>query len=372
MVIGYYAKWLSAQPAGVGMYFLNLLKALSERETDDEYHLFTGPHGVPASLSHLPQHRYAMPLSLLEPLWRRCGLFPLDTLVRGLDIFHSPMWYMPRMRSTPCVMTVHDLAFLIVPEIYDASRRRLWTDTSYLDRTDFVIADSEATRQDLLQHTSVKPKQVRTVHLGVDHGVYFRPTQEELEAFAARARPPEHFFLFVGTLEPRKNLVRLLRAFERFHETVDRSYHLLLAGGRGWLYEDILAAHRSLGCRDNVRFLGYLSAEDTRGYMAACTAFVYPSLYEGFGLPNLEAMACGAPVITSRAGAIPEVVGDAAAFVDPCSVDTIVSAMRDVAAEHSLRERLVAAGLRRSAEFTWKRCAEETLACYREASRTGA
>jgi glycosyltransferase involved in cell wall biosynthesis len=231
-----------------------------------------------------------------------------------------------------------------------------------------VIAVSQATKQDVVDLFGAAAERIDVVYNGVDAGFCPAPAAE-VEAFRGSAGLPARFILHLGTLEPRKNLVRLVQAFAqvRAHDAGQPPVKLALAGGKGWDYDAIFAEVARLGLEQEVLFPGYVRDEDLAGWYRAAAVFVYPSLLEGFGLPVLEAMACGAPTVTSNLSSLPEVAGDAALLVDPTSVDALAGALLRLLADADLARELRGRGLAQAARFPWSRTAQETAAVYRRA-----
>jgi glycosyltransferase involved in cell wall biosynthesis len=290
------------------------------------------------------------------------ALLSLELAPERLDLLHGPDLTVPRWRRCPAVVTVHDLAFLHYPEILTAESRRHYARVvRAVTQVERVIVDSAWTGADVQALLGVPAERIRVVHLAPTPA----PAPDTAQVAAARARYAlaGPFLLYVGTLEPRKNLRLLLRAFTRLGPA--EPARLVLAGPRGWLDESIVAAAERLG--ERVRLLGPVPAADLAALYAAATAFVFPSLYEGFGLPPLEAMAAGTPVLAAKASCLPEVLGDAALFVLPEDETGLVGAMRAVLDDADLRADLRARGLARAAAFSWERTATATLAVYREA-----
>jgi glycosyltransferase involved in cell wall biosynthesis len=290
-------------------------------------------------------------------------LLPLELATARLDLLHGPDFVVPRRRRCPAVVTVHDLAFLRFPEILTTESRRYYAQVArVVMEVERVIVDSHHTAGDVRDLLGVPAERVRVVHLAPTP-LPPAPDGPARAAVCASYGLDGPFFLYVGTLEPRKNLGRLLRAFERLD--AGEQVRLALAGPRGWLDEPIVVEAERLG--ERVRLLGPVSAGDLAALYAAATAFVFPSLYEGFGLPPLEAMAAGTPVIAARASCLPEVLGDAARFVPPEDEGALADALVAVLGDPDLRDDLRRRGLARAAEFSWERTAAETLAVYREA-----
>ncbi|RME69436.1 MAG: glycosyltransferase family 1 protein, partial [Chloroflexi bacterium] len=228
-------------------------------------------------------------------------------------------------------------------------------------RADHVIAVSEATRQDLIELYGTPAEKISVLYHGV--ASHFRPQTDPACLHRLRQRyglGERPFILSVGTIQPRKNFRRLIQAFAR----LDPPYTLVIAGGRGWGESDIFAEAVRLGLQDRVHFPGFIADDDLPALYSAAELFVYPSLYEGFGLPALEAMACGTPVVASNRSALPEVVGEAGLLVDPLDVGAIAGAMAQVLTTPELRQKLSEAGQRRAAQFTWDGVARQLLALY--------
>lgn len=288
---------------------------------------------------------------------------PLAT--RDCSVVHGPVNVLPLGLRRPTVVTVHDLAFLHFPEAYPAVKRwylRLLTQWS-VRRAWRVIAVSEQTRQDLLTCYGVNPDRITVVPNGVDPSLRRIDDENELADWRAAHGLPERFLLFVGTLQPRKNLTTLLRALAELRSLF--TWPLVVIGARGWKESSIFQQVRALGLEQQVLFLGYVPPEQLPWWYSAATIFVYPSLYEGFGLPVLEAMACGTPVITSNGSALREVAGDAAVLINPYSPSDLARAIRELARNEELQRKLRMAGQARAQSFSWERTARETALVYR-------
>jgi glycosyltransferase involved in cell wall biosynthesis len=239
---------------------------------------------------------------------------------------------------------------------------RLFTHLS-VHRARRILAVSESTKRDLIQCYDLSPDKVDVVYNGVDPA--FRPLpSDKIAPFRREADLPERFMLFVGTLEPRKNVVGLLEAYARLPKGRPP---LMLVGGKGWLYDEIFARVEALELTREVHFVGFVAAETLPLWYNAADLFVYPSLYEGFGLPALEAMACGTPVITSTASSLPEVVGDATRLVDPSDTDGLAATMAQLLGSREQREQMRVAGLAQASKFSWEKTAIQTAHCFRQA-----
>jgi glycosyltransferase involved in cell wall biosynthesis len=281
------------------------------------------------------------------------------------DLVHGPVFVGPLIAPCPVVITVHDLSFIRFPHLFRPANRLYLTVMTRLSarRARRLIAVSEHAASETVRLLGVPREKVDVVYHGVDP--LFRPLPpEQVAAFRRRRRLPDQFVLFVGTLEPRKNLERLIEAFARIPRGEAK---LVLVGGKGWLYEDLFARVEALGLSDAVVFPGYVRSEELPLWYNAATAFAYPSLYEGFGMPVTEAQACGTPVVTSTSSSLPEAAGDAALLVDPEDVEAIATGLTQILDDDTLREALTKRGLAHARTFDWSRTARQTVQVYRRA-----
>jgi glycosyltransferase involved in cell wall biosynthesis len=359
----------SYRSAGINWYIYNLLHHLPEVASDIGYTVFlserryTTAPGIRRQVSRLPTGRPSVRI-----LWEQ-ALQPWAVRRAKVDLLHSPAFVGPVLSSCPLVVTVHDLSFLFYPQNFRALNRsylRLFTRLS-VRRARRVLAVSESTKRDLVQYYGLSAAKIDVVHNGVDSA--FRPLPaDQVAAFRRQAGLPDRFMLFVGTLEPRKNVVHLIEAYARLPE---ERPPLVLVGGKGWLYDQIFARVEALNLSGQVHFAGYVLAEDLPLWYNAADLFVYPSLYEGFGLPPLEAMACGTAVITSTASSLPEVVGKAGLMVDPTDTEALATAMEQVLTARDVREQMQAEGLAQAQGFSWQKAAQRTVDSYRRALLAG-
>ena len=360
------------QSGGIGRYTRELIAALLKLASPHQYTIFAAAGGLArgdwrSEIESRSVRFRTIPLTdnWMARLWHRLRVpIPVEVITGPLDIFYSPDFVLPpTCRRTRTLLTVHDLSFLRCPDAFVPSLRR------YLERTvprsvahaDRVLADSEATRADLIAHYSTPPGKVEVLYCGVDPR--FRPEQEPGERERLRARygiADRSYVLSVGTLQPRKNHVRLIQAFGQLADWP--ASQLVIAGGRGWLCEGIFAEAERHG--DRVRILGFADDADLPALYRNAALFALPSLYEGFGLPVLEAMACGTPVVCSNASSLPEVAGDAALMVDPFDIDGLVEAMARTLEDADLRQQMIAKGLAQAARFTWAESAQQLLSVF--------
>ena len=377
------------QGAGIGRYTRGLVNALIEMDAENEYVLLVVGKVLEARgntehatrntkpgqhLASLPPNfhlrRLPLPHRLVTIAWHRLRLpLPAELFVGPVDIFHSPDFVLPPLRRARGLITVHDLAFLRAPECADPGLRAYLTTAvpRSIARSDRILADSLSTKRDLMELLNVPGKRISIVPAGVEPR--FRPIETEDEGELERVRRryslDEPFILSLGTLEPRKNYVRLIEACAQLRRRLPSAPSLIIAGGHGWLYEDILAAAKRHG-NGSVRSLGFVPDEDLPALYTLAKLFAFPSLYEGFGLPPLEAMACGTPVVCSNRPSLPETVGDAALMVDAEDIEGLAAAMQRALEDEKLRTEMIAKGLAQAKRFTWKKAAEKLLNAYRE------
>jgi glycosyltransferase involved in cell wall biosynthesis len=281
-----------------------------------------------------------------------------------LDLFHSTDFIPPAWGARRRVITVHDLNFLYYPEHLTAEARRYYNDQIMwaVDRADAILADSHATRRDLEAQLGVPPERITVTHLAAD--AIFRPLPEaQVRPVLARYGLAPGYLLFVGTWEPRKNLVGLVEALARLHARGEKRT-LVFVGRPGWLYDRVFARIEALHLQAWVGFIEEVPVADLVGLYNGALLLAMPSFYEGFGLPALEAMQCGTPTVVADRASLPEVVGKAGLLIDPEEPDTLAEACWRIAHDEALRRRLTAAGRRRARTFTWTRTARKTLDVY--------
>lgn len=306
-----------------------------------------------------------LPRPLQYLLWHTLGYAGASaSTLDNADVVHTPLLLVPPRRHTPLVVTVHDLTFRLFPEHHSRwSRTLAEAGLRRVVRTaDAVLADSQATACDLIAQTGIRQERVHVVPCAAD--ARFRPVG--YAAVLPKYGIDAPYALYVGTLEPRKNLIGVLEAFARLDLP---DVKLVVVGAKGWMYDSVFATVEKQGLASRVIFTGYVPDEDLPALMSGAGVFVYPSFYEGFGLPVLEAMQCGAPVITSNVSSLPEVAGDAALLVDPKDVCELSQAMRRLLTEPGLREEFCGRGLEQAQKFSWQRTAEMTAQVYSDVAR---
>ncbi|MEB2346802.1 MAG: glycosyltransferase family 1 protein [Deltaproteobacteria bacterium] len=373
-----HARVLWRPLTGVGHYASQLLRALAELAPPDlEVRAFPGPARgreralAPVSRAPAPFRRRWPATERTRDVARRLLEPPYEALyrwrTRGFDLYHEPN-HVPVATRVPTVTTVHDVSVLTHPEWHPAHRVH-WYERHFergRRQTCRFLAVSEFTKRELVERLGVPADRIDVTLQAARPGFVPRPP-EASERQAVALEIPARFFLFVGTLEPRKNLAMLADAHARLPAELRRRHPLVLAGARGWDDEALRERLRLRQDAGEVRVLGYVDDETLAGLYGRCTALVWPSLYEGFGLPPLEAMACGAATITSNAASLPEVVGEGGVLLDPHDLPGWTDAMRRMAEDAAWREQWRHLGPRQAARFSWRRCAEQTAAAYRRA-----
>ncbi len=367
-VIGLMATLLSTSPdyrgAGIHQYSANLLAHLPEQAPQFDYRAFVmdraymPPAGVALrAAGRLP----ASPPGRI--LWEQTRVAWES---KKLDLLHGFAYALPFFSAVPAIVTVHDLTFIRFPDAFPRSKREYLTAITARScrYARAVIADSHATARDLQQLLRTPAKKIHVIHTGVDER--YRPLPgAQVDAYRRRKSWPEQFILMVGTLEPRKNHVGLVEAYARYRRMTKNPLPLLIGGGKGWHFDEVFRRVQALGLEDAIQFLGFVPWEDLPWLYNAASLFVYPSRYEGFGLPVAEAMRCGTPVITSNVSSLPEVAGDAAMTIDPDDYEALAQAMHlilhtEPERQRSMREQ----GFEQAARFTWDRTAQQTAALY--------
>lgn len=285
------------------------------------------------------------------------------------DITHFFNYIVPPKVKGKSVVTVHDMVYKAFPETVRA-RTKYMLDTGLkksMKRADIIVTDSEFSKTEIIKYFPQYQDKIRVVPCGVDLNK-FHPCNDtdKIERVKRDFETGEEYFLYLGTIEPRKNLERLIEAYAEFVKNTDNPPNLVLAGGKGWLYDSIYAKAEKLGIEKHVIFTKYIPSEDINALMCGAVAFVFPSIYEGFGMPPLEAMACGVPVLTSGEASLPEVTGDSAVIVDAYSVNSIAEGLERIYSDRNLRERLSREGSERAEKFTWEKSAEILYKVYRE------
>ncbi len=362
------AMQVRAAKSGVGQHIHGLVEALLAIAPQEHFTLYCSPQNVRNYAFHAPHYEarvWGLPekARTLRLLYEYTFL-PGELARQGYDLFHGLSNFLPPRKVCPYVVTIHDLSYFVHPERCPWLRRQYWYGMTRrtVELADAIITVSHASRRDIEHFFPATRDRIHVIP-NAAHGRFRRLNVSQEQTCLPGLGISFPYVLFVGTLEPGKNVERVIRAFDAVAGDFP-DHHLVIAGDRGWLYEGIFAAAAEARSRDRIHFIGHQSDDAVVELMNFCDVFVFPSLYEGFGLPPLEAMACGAPVITSNTSSLPEVVGDAALMVDPLSVEEIAAALHKLLGEPDLRREFREKGLARATKFSWKNSAIETLRVY--------
>jgi glycosyltransferase involved in cell wall biosynthesis len=376
MRVGINAQLLNTQPtyrsAGVSNYSAYLLRHLGALAMDPNADLsltaFINAKNFEAPGIDLVSSGPHLQRPVVRILWEQ-STFPGHLQRANVDLVHGLVNVLPLTPPIPGVVTVHDLSFVREPETLPRLKRAYLSRLcrASVHRARHVIAVSRQTADDLVRFFDVDAQKIEVIYNGV--GSVFSPGEPaEIEDFRRQRGLPARFLLFLGTLEPRKNLEMLVRAYGRWHaqaSSSDQAVKLVLAGGRGWYYDQIFSTVHALGLEDHVLFPGFVASDELVNWYRAAEGFVYPSRFEGFGLPLLEAMACGTPALCSRAGSLLEIAGDAAFTFALDDEDGLVAALGRLMSDEGLQRDLRRAGLAQASNFSWSRTAQETAGVYR-------
>lgn len=356
----------SPQKAGVENYTYNLTQNILKTDSKSSYQLMD--LGLKSEQRNLKNSVFHKAFRAVNHIFRMQVVFPLKLLANRSMLLHSPAFISPVLKLCKTVITIHDLSFLLYPKMF------LFPYWLYLRifvplsarLADMVIVDSNNTKKDVIELLHLPQKKVRVIYAGVDERYRVVEDKNLIEDFRIRHNLPKEFILFVGNIEPRKNLMGLIKSFYEFRKRKTCRHRLVLAGKMGWLYEDILKLIKNMNLEDEVIFTGYIPDEDMPLLYNSASLFVYPSFYEGFGLPPLEAMACGVPVIVSNVSSLPEVVGYGGFLVAPDDYIAIADAMEKFLSDMGFRREYIARGLERAKIFTWHKTALEIVKVYNE------
>lgn len=362
----------SGLKSGVEEYTENLLAHLLPLDKNIKFKLFHS--SIKSNLKkyewmNLPNvevFSFRLPNKLLFGLARFFNHPYLDKLIGGADTFFSPHFLLASL-SPDCkrVITFHDLSYIRFKEFF-SWRRNLWhkfqiRSSCWFNLSDKIIAVSQSTKKDLVEKYDLASNKIETIYSGISDSM-FRPSKEELLSFRKENNLPNQFILFLGKLEPRKNIVGLIRAFNLLKNSNEfEDLNLVIVGSPGWLYKNIYREAKKSPHKDKIIFKNYIKDENRKFYYSLASVFVYPSFFEGFGFPPLEAMACETPVVASFNSSLPEVVGKGGILVDPYNIVDISIAIKSILVDQDLKELLVNNGLKIAQGFTWDKCARETL-----------
>ena len=357
-----------AQRAGVGRYTKTLVEHLGAMAGDDELCCFFFDFKRRGYSGSVPNARMRSitwcPGRLAQGLWKTIRFPPFNWLAGAADVYHFPNFIIPPLTRGRAVVTIHDVSFLRFPEAAEPGNLRYLNAQikRTIDRADLILTDSRFSAAEMQELLNVPAERIRAVHLGLTRNML--PPDDTARTETLKAininRP---YVLFVGTLEPRKNVPFLIEVFEQMHGF---DGDLVIAGMRGWKYEPILERLNASPRRDRIRYLDYVAEEDLPALYAGAELFLFPSLYEGFGFPPLESMRCGTPVVSSRAGSLPEVLGSAARYVDDYDPGHWATVVEQLWGNQDQRRTMREQGFRHATRYTWEETARQTWEAYRQ------
>jgi glycosyltransferase involved in cell wall biosynthesis len=370
MRIGIDATSLPPNPVGAGTYIINLVRALATQDTEHEFIVFAQKSGrgligeLPPARVHWSIFPDKSPARRL--VWEQT-IFPFILRREGIELLHSPHYTRPFFLSCASVVTFHDMTFFLYPQLHVRPKRIFFPLAMRMSarRAEALIAASENTRKDAIRLLGIPQDKIFTIPLGVSKE--FRPIADPalLEACRQKYRLPQEFILYVGAIEPRKNLPLLMKAYAMLRDRDENAPVVVLVGRLGWMYDEVYQQIELLGLKDRVLFTGYIPNEDLPIVYNLARFFVYPSAYEGFGFPPLEAMACGTPVITTAISSMPEYIGEAGLLISPGDEQALLEAMDTLLHDEKLRIHLSEKGRKQAAGFSWNDTAQKTLEVYR-------
>ncbi len=348
--------------AGIHVYLSEVLRNLppSQALTYQIFSSFAPPSDAQADLKWMQTNPVAAnPLGRI--LWEQL-IWPVRSRIAGCDLIHGAAFSLPAGSLLPSVVTIFDLSFIYYPELFPTFRRMYlkWATQLACRKATKIITISEASKQDIVDLFGIKEEKIEVIYPG-SRDIFAPPSESDLTAFRKRKKLPKRFILHVGTLQPRKNLKKLVEAF---HATATEDVDLIFAGGKGWFYEEIFQTVQALGIEDKVHFPGYVPDEELPLWYAAADLLVFPSVYEGFGMPIVEAMSCGTPVIASNASAMPEAVGDAGALFDPANTKELSSMLQNLLNDPVKLQQMSKLGIIQAQKFSWEKAGKETLEVY--------
>ena len=373
MRIGIDISLTIGEKAGVGYYSANLVDALAKIDKKNQYllypffyHIYHPDFKTAIAPSQGNFHLRFAKLSkqIIDLLWN--SSVPKKWVLGNVDILHSTTFCAPRDHFGKLIVTIYDISFLTLPECHiEANRQHCLQGTldavRYADR---LIAISNHGKEELIKMFNADPRKVAVTHLAAKD-IFVPRAPEEQEVVLAKYRLPRDFIFTVGSCEPRKNIITLIRAYAGLPESTKSGHPLVIAGGKGWLNSDLNTLVESLPS-GQIRHIGYVAEQDLPALYSAASIFVYPSLYEGFGLPILEAMSCGTPVIASNTSSMPEIGGEAALYFDPTDTNQLIRRMLELIDNAAMKAKLRQKGFDNAHRFSWKKTAMETLRIYEE------
>jgi glycosyltransferase involved in cell wall biosynthesis len=368
---------IKKQKTGIGYYAYEIIKSMQKLFSENKYILnyfiIDGKEEEIEKLQDLRTNKTIINscFYIRDFLFRALSAFipiPYSLFFRtNVELTHFFDYIIPFGVYGKKIVTIYDMAFQVYPKTLPLKTRALLKVNLKLSckRADKIITISEFSKREIMKYINVPSEKINVVPSGVNFQKYYPSSDENIMKIKDKYSLETEYFLYLGTLEPRKNLVRLIKAYNKLRSEKNMP-NLILAGRKGWFYEEIFECIHKLGLEKSVVYIGYVPDEDAAPLICGATIFLFPSLYEGFGMPPLEAMACGTPVITSNVSSLPEVVGDAALLVDPLNIDDIYEKMKMLVSNNSLRKELIKKGKARASFFSWDNAAIKLMEIYKQ------
>jgi glycosyltransferase involved in cell wall biosynthesis len=375
MIIGIDIRMLaSGNKTGVEEYTCQLLKSMLPLNSEIKFKLFYSGYNKQElnfdwiNLPNVELIDFKFPNRVLDTSLRFLDFPKMENLMGKMDIFFSPHIFLTsNQKNCKKIATFHDLSFEKYPEFYSKSKN-FWhfsmNPKRQAQKADRIIAVSNSTKQDLVEIYGIKPQKIKVIYSGLNPLFKKEVTEEKKKEVSQKYKLSEKYILYLGTLEPRKNISSLIKAFAKSKQNGflrNTNTKLVIAGTKGWLYQTIFNTASELNLAEEIIFTGFIEEEDKPALYEMAQLFIYPSFYEGFGFPPLEAMARKTPVITSNISSIPEAVEDAALIINPCNIDEIKQAMESIISDKKLAQKLIERGLGKIDKFNWEKCGKETL-----------
>ena len=363
---------IKGEITGTGFYIANLINGLAKIDDLNNYYIFGDKEFLDKYLKISKKNIKIVNMKfrsrVVRVLWEYF-IFPFNLKKLRIDVVHSPNYITPLFKlGFKIILTVHDLTFLLFPEKHATTKRLLFSKMIpiFIKLSDKIIAVSENTKKDMLKFFNISKNKISVTYEGYPDYYNCSINENEAKKILKKYGIEKNFILYIGMIEPRKNIISILRAFKVLDEEIELD--LVIVGRKGWYYNEIeqfMINSEKMKIKNNIIFTGYIPEEELKYFYKSAYVFVYPSLYEGFGLPPLQAMACGTPVITSNISSLPEVVGDAAIKINPENLDELVDSIRLIYNDEDYRDVLSQKGLERSKLFDLEIIAKKTLDIYK-------
>ena len=372
MKIGINARYIQRKIfTGIENYVFNLILNLKKIDKKNNYYLFfEKDRQIPTEFSDNNNFKVIIPKFPTKNQTERIVLnqFLLNSYIRKtrLDIFHEPFFTSPFFKICPTIITVYDIACYIHPEFFDLKTKLYFSllVLRSIKNADCIITISDSAKKDMVNYLKIKPDKIEVIYAGLDNNFTKINSESKLKNIKIKYNISKDYILHVSFISPRKNLINLIKAFDIFKKNTKEGIQLVIAGGKGWNSKKVFELVKSLKLEKDIIFTDHVLKEDLIILYSYAILFIYPSIYEGFGLPTLEAMACGCPVITSKLSSLPEVCEDAALYINPYDIEDMAATILNLTIDDSLKKLLVIKGFKNIKRFNWVKTATETLKIY--------